>query len=83
MEPLQIVKIFTAPQCKHSHAAKVFLDRHDILYMEHDVTENRAAYDEMVEKSHTSAVPMIEVENHIFSGFDEESLKKVLKIKSA
>ena len=78
---LPIIKIYTAPYCNYSHAAKNFLTENGVVYEEVDVTMDIDAYHEMVDKSHQSAVPVIEAGHHIFAGFNKQELKEVLNIK--
>jgi len=61
--------------------AKDFLKEHKIEYEEIDVSQDRDAANEMVEKSGQMGVPVIEIDGEIIIGFDKEKLKKLLEIK--
>jgi len=73
------IKIYTAPQCQHSILAKRFFNLHEIEYEEVHVMFDKAGYEEMCEKSHQSAVPVIEIGNHIFAGFDKKGILDALR----
>lgn len=60
--------------------AKSFLDSNNIPYQDINVAEDKAARDEMIRKSGTMTVPVIEVDGEILLGFNEAKLKKTLGI---
>jgi glutaredoxin len=67
--------------------AEDFLDRRNIRYEDVDVGKNEEAAREMIEKSGQMGVPVIEItgddgKSKIVVGFDQNKLKKFLKIKS-
>ena len=53
----------------------------EIEYTDINVESDKKAQDEMVEKSGQGGTPTIDIDGEIIVGFDEEKLKKVLKIK--
>ena len=57
---------------------KSFLASNSIPYEEFNVGEDKAARDEMIRKSGTLAVPVIEIDGEILVGFDQAKLKKKL-----
>ena len=59
--------------------AKNFFKKYNIAYNEKDVAADQMAAQEMIKKSGQMGVPVIEVDNEIMVGFDEERLKKILK----
>jgi glutaredoxin 3 len=74
------VKIYSLPTCPHCNDAKAFLKEHGIKYTDINVEEDKAAQDEMVEKSGQRGTPTIDIDGEIIVGFDEDKLKEVLKI---
>jgi len=74
----QEVKIYSTPSCTFCKATKSFLDSNNIPYQDFNVAEDKAARDEMMRKSDTMSVPVIEVDGEILVGFDEAKLKKML-----
>ncbi len=61
--------------------AKEFLKEHKIKFESIDVSKDANAAHEMVKKSGQTGVPVIEAGGKIIVGFDEEKLRKILKIK--
>lgn len=75
------VKIFSTPTCPFCKRAKEFFKKHKMEYEDINVAEDEKARDEMVEKSGQMSVPVIEIGKEIIVGFDEQELKKKLKIE--
>ncbi len=76
------VKIYTTPTCVYCKLAKQFFKENEVDYSETDVTKDRAAAQEMIEKSGQMGVPVIDVDGKIIVGFDKPALKKALSITS-
>jgi glutaredoxin 3 len=74
------VKIYTTPTCPWCKKAKAFLKDSNVKYTEIDVSSDEAASKEMIEKSGQMGVPVIDIDGKIIPGFDEEELKKALKL---
>jgi glutaredoxin-like YruB-family protein len=75
------VKIYTTPTCHWCMMTKEFFKKNKVKYKEVDVVMNDVARQEMIEKSGQMGVPVIEIGNQIIIGFDEDALRKALKIK--
>lgn len=75
------VKIYTTPSCPWCVRTKQFFKEHNVKYEEVDVSSNRQAAEEMIEKSGQMGVPVSEIEGQMVVGFDEPKLKKLLKLK--
>jgi glutaredoxin-like YruB-family protein len=74
------VRIYSTPTCPFCKRAKEFFKKHKVEYEDINVAENEKARDEMVEKSGQMSVPVIEVGDKIIVGFDEQELRKTLKV---
>ena len=75
------VKIFTTPSCVYCVMAKQFFKENNVEYEELDVSKDRSAAEEMIEKSGQMGVPVIEVDGKtIIIGFDKPALKQALEI---
>lgn len=72
------VKIYTTPSCVYCAMAKKYFQENKVDYSEVDVTKDRAAASEMIEKSGQMGVPVIEVDGKIIVGFDRPALKQAL-----
>jgi len=75
------VKIYTTPWCHWCKLTKEFFKEHKINYKEIDVQDNEKAAKEMVDKSGQMGVPVINIGGKIIIGFDEQAIRKLLKIK--
>jgi len=75
------VRIFSTPFCPYCLTLKDFLKKHNVEFEEMDVSENKKALDEMIEKSGQMGVPVIEIDGEIVVGFDKEKISELLKIK--
>ncbi|MFH1290898.1 MAG: glutaredoxin domain-containing protein [Nanoarchaeota archaeon] len=74
------VIVYGTQSCPWCKRAKDFLKSHKVKFTEKDVGNNSAAAEEMMKKSNQRGVPVIEVNGAIIVGFDEERLKRALKI---
>ena len=74
------VIIYTTPTCVYCKEAKKFFEENNIEYREHNVAENEAALDEMVEKTGQMGVPVIDVNGKIVVGFNRTKLAELLSI---
>jgi glutaredoxin 3 len=69
------VRLFIKPYCGWCHEAKDWLDERGIQYEELDVTSDRAARSEMIELSHQTLAPVIDVDGEILADFDTDQLE--------
>jgi glutaredoxin len=74
------VIIYTTSTCFYCKIAKEFLVKHGISFEERDVIKNPEFIKEIEEKSHQHAVPVIEIGDDIFVGFDRPIVAQVLGI---
>jgi len=77
---MKAVTIYTTPTCVYCKMAKEFFRQNNINYTEKDVATDAKARQEMVDKSHQLGVPVIEIDDEIFVGFDRGALAKALAI---
>lgn len=80
MSKNQQVKVFSAPVCPYCETLKKFLKEQDINFEEVDVSQDKEARKEMVEKSGQMGVPVAEINGQIVVGFNKQKIKKLLKI---
>jgi len=74
------VIIYTTPTCPYCAMTKMFLKEHGVSFVEKNVAQDRAAANEMIEKSGQMGVPTIDINGEIIVGFDRDAIKKVLKL---
>jgi glutaredoxin 3 len=75
------VTIYSTQQCPWCKKTKEFFKEHKIKFTNKDVGADTKAAQEMIKKSGQQGVPVVEIGKEIIIGFDEEKLKKLLKIK--
>ena len=74
------VKIYSTPTCTYCKQAKEIFKEEGVDFEDVDVSKDQAAAKEMVEKSGQTGVPVVEIDGEITVGFDEDKLKKLLKL---
>jgi len=74
------IKIYSTESCIWCKKAKEFFKENNVKYTELDVGENEKNAKKMVEISGQTGTPVIVVEKEVIVGFDEDKLKKLLKI---
>jgi len=75
------VIIYSTPTCPHCAKAKEWFQQHDIEYEEIDVSQNEIAQKELMEKVGQLVIPVIEVEDNILIGFDEERFSEFFGVE--
>jgi len=75
------VTIYTTPTCVYCKMTKAFFKENNVQYEEKDVSADRVAADEMIQKSGQMGVPVIDIDGQILTGFDKEGLSRLLNIK--
>ena len=75
------VTIYTTPTCVYCKMTKAFFKENNVQYEEKDVSVDRAAADEMIQKSGQMGVPVIDIDGQMLVGFDKEGLSRLLNIK--
>ena len=74
------VKVFSTSSCPYCVTLKEFLKEHNIEFEDIDVSQDKAASDEMIEKSGQMGVPVIEIDGEIIVGFDKEKISQLLNL---
>ena len=75
------VVIFSTEFCPWCRKTKEFFKEHKIKYKEYDVGKDAKKAEEMIKKSGQQGVPVIDIDGEIVVGFDEEKLRRLLKMK--
>ena len=75
------VKVFSTPTCPYCITLKEFLKEKEVAFEDVNVAEDKAAREEMVQKSQQMGVPVAEIDGEIVVGFDKEKISKLLNIK--
>ncbi len=74
------VKVYSTKHCPWCQRAKQFLKENGVAFKEVDVSSDEDAAREMIEKSGQMGVPVIEIDGEIIVGFDQNAIKRALKI---
>ena len=72
------VKVYSTPTCPWCIRTKQFLKDNNIVFQDVDVSANKQAIDEMMQKTGQMGVPVIDIEGQIIVGFDKERIKNAL-----
>jgi glutaredoxin 3 len=75
------VKVYSTPNCPWCKRAGEFLKGNGVAYTDVNVAGNHDAAQEMIKKSGQMGVPVIEIDGKVIVGFDEEELRKTLRIR--
>lgn len=70
------VRLFIKPYCPWCHKAQHWLDDHGIKYETLDVISDSEVMREMVDLSHQTYAPVIDVDGKILADFGPEELEK-------
>ena len=74
------VTVYSTPTCPWCHKVKDFLKENKIEFEDKDVSADEAARNAMAEKSGQMGVPVLDIDGTVIVGFDQEAIKKALKI---
>lgn len=72
------IKVYTTPTCPWCRMLKEYLSEKKIEFEAIDVSLDRKAAEEMVEKSGQMGVPQIEINGKMIVGFDREAIEEEL-----
>ena len=72
------VKIYSTPTCPWCRRTKQFFQANDVPFQDLDVASDKNARAEMVKKTGQLTVPVIDIDNEISVGFDENWLRQKL-----
>jgi glutaredoxin 3 len=75
-----MIKVYSTPTCPYCVTLKNFLKENNFQFEDIDVSQNEALAKEMIDKSGQMGVPVVDIDGEIIVGFDQERIKKLLKI---
>lgn len=73
------VKVYSTPTCPYCTMAKKYLDSKNVPYEEFDVSKDRDAAMQMIQKSGQRGVPVLEIDGSIVVGFDKEKIDSLIE----
>ena len=74
-----IIKIYSTPTCPYCKMAKDYLTEKGISFSDVDVSVDRKAAEEMVEKTGQMGVPVLDIDGTVIIGFDKDAITAALK----
>ena len=74
------VTIYTTPTCVYCKTAKEFFSENNIAYEEKDVSKDQEALKDMVRKSGGMAVPVIDIDGKVVTGFNKDEVAELLGV---
>jgi len=75
-----MIRVYSTPTCPYCVTLKNFLKENNIQFDDIDVSQDEVAAKEMIDKSGQMGVPVIDIHGEMIIGFDQERIKKLLKI---
>lgn len=72
------VKVYSTPTCPYCTMVKKYLEDNSIHYQDINVAEDRAALDDIVNRSGQMGVPVIDIDGDLVIGFNQAQLKEKL-----
>ena len=73
------VKVYSTPSCPWCTVAKNYLKSKNVRFEEVDVSKNREAAMEMVQKSGQRGVPVLDINGSIIVGFDQATIDSLIR----
>lgn len=73
------IKVYSTPTCPYCSMAKKYLDSKNIKYEEYDVSSDKNAASEMINKSGQRGVPVLDIDGNIVIGFDKDKIDDLIQ----
>ena len=73
--------LYTSPTCTHCGTVREILERNEIDYVERDIAADVTVMQELVDKTHQTAVPVVEIDGMTVVGADRRQLESLLEAK--
>ncbi len=71
--------VYSTPSCPYCNLAKDYLNQRGVEFEEKDVSKDRVAAREMIEKSGEMGVPQIDINGTIIVGFNRDAIDEELR----
>jgi len=73
------VKVYSTPSCPWCTVAKNYLRKRNVQFEDIDVSRDRTAAMEMVQKSGQRGVPVLDINGSIIVGFDQAAIDSLIR----
>lgn len=74
-----VIKVYSTPSCPWCTVAKNYLTSKNVQFEDVDVSRNREAAMEMIQKSGQRGVPVIDINGSIIVGFDQATIDTLIR----
>lgn len=74
------IKVYSTPSCPWCTVAKNYLASKNVPYEDVDVSRDREAASEMVNKSGQRGVPVLDINGSIIVGFDQKAIDRLITV---
>jgi len=74
------VKVYSTPTCPWCTMAKQYLKSKNVNFDDLDVSKDRNAAAEMIQKSGQRGVPVLDIGGEIIVGFDQKTIDKLINV---
>lgn len=74
------VTVYTTPTCGWCHRVKAYLTEKGVPFEEKDVSRDREAAMEMIQKTNQMGVPVLDIGGAMIVGFDKERINYFLGV---
>jgi len=76
------VRVFSTPACSWCRKLEDFLRENNIEFEEIDISQNKEAVVELIEKTGQRGVPVIEIDGEMLVGFNREKISEKLGLEN-
>ena len=73
-----MIKVYSTPTCPWCTMAKKYLGSKNMEFVDVDVSSDRTAAAEMVNKSGQRGVPVIDIDGNVIIGFDKDKIDSLI-----
>ncbi|HEX9058846.1 MAG TPA: glutaredoxin domain-containing protein [Clostridia bacterium] len=72
------VTVYSTASCPWCHKVKDYLEFKEVKFKDIDVSADRNAAAEMIQKSGQRGVPVVDIDGHIIVGFNKDEIDKLI-----
>ena len=73
------IVMYTTPTCVYCHMAKEYLKSKNVEFTEKDLSKDRDAIQEVLDKSGQLGVPVIDIDGKLVIGFDRDRINALIQ----
>ena len=74
------IKVYSTPTCPWCAVAKKHLTSKNVLFEDLDVSKDKNAATEMIQKSGQRGVPVLDINGTIIIGFDQDKIDNLISV---